>query len=167
MAVDRNTIVTLHKKVDSNSCIAKKLHIKSETVWKVVKKFKETGETCNRRGQGRKWSPNNASSEKYEGKDEKEFTLSYCKNGCRSRNQLNFNALNPQRRPQNLSLQNAEKAWTFNHSWMYETWQMQRHSESYEDGMVPYWVFTDEKKFDVQQCQNHQNNSIWSRDGLV
>ena len=47
MAVDRNTIVTLHKKGESNSCIAKKLHIRFETVWKVVKKFKETSETCN------------------------------------------------------------------------------------------------------------------------
>ena len=37
MAVDRNTIVTLHKKGASNSCIMKKLHICSETVWKVVK----------------------------------------------------------------------------------------------------------------------------------
>ena len=53
-AVDRNTIVTPHKKGESNSCIAKKLHIRSETVWKVVKNFKETGETCNRPGQGRK-----------------------------------------------------------------------------------------------------------------
>ena len=31
--------------------LAKKLHIRSETVWLVVKKFKETGETCNRPGQ--------------------------------------------------------------------------------------------------------------------
>ena len=42
MAVDRKTIVTLHKKGESNSCIIKKLHIHHETVWKVVKKFKET-----------------------------------------------------------------------------------------------------------------------------
>ena len=54
MAVDRNTIITLNKKGESNSCIVKKLHIRSETVWQVVKKFKETGETCNRPGQGRK-----------------------------------------------------------------------------------------------------------------
>ena len=51
MAVDRNTIETLNKKGESNSCIAKKLHIRRETVWKVVEKFKETGETCNRPGQ--------------------------------------------------------------------------------------------------------------------
>ena len=53
--VDRITIVTIHKKGESNSCIAKKLHICHETVWKVVKKFKKTGETCNRPSQGRKW----------------------------------------------------------------------------------------------------------------
>ena len=38
MAVDRNTIVTLHKKGESNSCVAKKLNIRSETVWNVDKK---------------------------------------------------------------------------------------------------------------------------------
>ena len=32
MAVDRNTVVTVHKKGESNSCIAKKLHIRRETV---------------------------------------------------------------------------------------------------------------------------------------
>ena len=41
MAIDRNTIVTLHKKGESNSCIRKKLHIRGETVFKVIKKFKE------------------------------------------------------------------------------------------------------------------------------
>ena len=51
-AVDRNSIVTLVKK--RNFFIAKTLNIRSETVWKVVKKFQETGETCNRPGQGRK-----------------------------------------------------------------------------------------------------------------
>ena len=50
MAIDRNTIVTLDEKGESNSCIAKKMHIRRETVWKVVKKFKETGEACNRPG---------------------------------------------------------------------------------------------------------------------
>ena len=39
MAVDRNTIVTIHKKGESNSFIMKKLHIRHETVWKVVKRL--------------------------------------------------------------------------------------------------------------------------------
>ena len=97
MAVYRNIIVTLHKKGESNSCIAKRLHIRRETVWKVVKKFKETGEACNRLGQGRnEQSELSVWYEGHEGKVEKEFTsFCYKKNGCRSRNQSNFNASNP------------------------------------------------------------------------
>ena len=53
MAIDRDTIVSLHKKVESNSTIAKELQIRRETVWKVGKKFRETGQTSNRPGQGR------------------------------------------------------------------------------------------------------------------
>ena len=54
MAIDRETIVSLHKKGESNSTIAKELQIRRETVWKVVKKFMETGQISNRPGQGRK-----------------------------------------------------------------------------------------------------------------
>ena len=32
---------------------------------------------------------------------------------------------------------------------------------------VPNSVVTDEKKFDVKQCRNHQNDRVWSRDGSV
>ena len=54
MTVDRNSIVTLHKKVRvilarRKSCI---FVVKLFGMW--LKKFKETGETCNRPGQGRK-----------------------------------------------------------------------------------------------------------------
>ena len=34
MAIDRETIVSLHKKDESNSTIAKELQIRRETVWK-------------------------------------------------------------------------------------------------------------------------------------
>ena len=54
MAIDRETIVSLHKKAESNSTIAKEFQIRRETVWKVVKKFRETDQTSNRPGQGRK-----------------------------------------------------------------------------------------------------------------
>ena len=56
MIIDRETIVRLHKKGESISTIAKELQIRRETVWKVVKKFRETGPTSNRPGQGRKRS---------------------------------------------------------------------------------------------------------------
>ena len=43
MVIDQETIVSLHKKSESNSTIAKELQIRRETVCKVVKKFRETG----------------------------------------------------------------------------------------------------------------------------
>ena len=44
---------------------------------------------------------------------------------------------------------------------------MSTYSESLKDGTVPNSVFTDEKKFDIQQCLNCQNDRVWSRDGSV
>ena len=54
MAIYRETIVSLHKKGESNLTITKELQIRRETVWKVVKKFRETAQTSNRPGLGRK-----------------------------------------------------------------------------------------------------------------
>ena len=54
MSIDRETIVSLYKKGESNSTITKELQIWCETVWKVVKKFRETGQTSNQPGQDRK-----------------------------------------------------------------------------------------------------------------
>ena len=51
MAIDRETIVSHHKKGESNSTTAKELQIRRETVWKGVEKFRETGQTSNRPSQ--------------------------------------------------------------------------------------------------------------------
>jgi hypothetical protein len=31
-----------------------------------------------------------------------------------------------------------------------------------EDGTLPNLVFSDEKKFDIEQSINHQNDRVWS-----
>ena len=36
-----------------------------------------------------------------------------------------------------------------------------------EDGTLPNLVFSDEKKFDIEQSVNRQNDRVWSRDGSV
>ena len=36
-----------------------------------------------------------------------------------------------------------------------------------EDGMLPNLVFSDEKKFDVEQCVNHQNDRVCGRNASV
>ena len=54
MAVDRNTGIKLHKSGETNVEIAKQLKMNRSAVWKIVKKFKETGNTLDREGRGRK-----------------------------------------------------------------------------------------------------------------
>ena len=54
MAVDRNIVIKFHKQGESNSSIAKRLKMNRTTVWKIVKKFKETGTTLDKPGRGRK-----------------------------------------------------------------------------------------------------------------
>ena len=143
MAVDRNTIVTLNKKAEGwflhrkKSCIfAMKLFgrwLKSSR--KLVKHATDQVGGENEQTEWSVWWK----IKRYERKVEKEFTSFCCKNGCSSRNQSNFNASNPQIRPQNQSLQNAEKAWTFNHSWTDETWQMSTHWISWKTERCPIW----------------------------
>ena len=54
MAVDRKTVIKLHKIGETNVEIAKRLKMNRSTVWKIVQKFKETGNTLDREGRGRK-----------------------------------------------------------------------------------------------------------------
>ena len=56
MVVDRNTVIKLHKSGETNVKIPKWLKMNRSTVWKIVKKFKETGNTLDRKGRGRKRS---------------------------------------------------------------------------------------------------------------
>ena len=53
MAVDRNAVIKLHKGGESNVEIAKRLDMNRSTVWKIVKKFQETGSTLDRPGRRR------------------------------------------------------------------------------------------------------------------
>ena len=50
MAVDRNIVIKFHKQGESNSSVAKRLKMNRTTVWKIVKKFKETGTTLDKPG---------------------------------------------------------------------------------------------------------------------
>ena len=91
MAIDRETIVSLQKRGESNSTIAKELQIRCETVWKVVKKFRETGQTSNRPGQGR----DQANGYKHEGKVENKSPSFGDQTGRRGWNQPDFDVPHP------------------------------------------------------------------------
>ena len=105
-------------------------------------------------------SPNEASGEKYEGKVEKEVTSFWCKNSCRRKIQSNFNASNPQRRTRTYPYKKQKR---HKFSTTHERMRLERCQHILnlmKDGTVPNLVFTDEKKFDVQQCLNQQNDEF-------
>ena len=95
MLIDRETIVSLHKKSENNSTIAKELQIRRETVWKMGKKFRETGQTSNRPGQGRKRTVRTKRMVKKRGKVEKKSLSFGDQTGRRGWNQPDFDAPHP------------------------------------------------------------------------
>ena len=164
MAVDKNTIITLHRKCESNSCIAKKLRIRSETVWKVVKKFKETGETCNWPGQCIKQTKHLV----------KNTIEKLRRNSCHSAAKMAAEAgisctsmhqiLKKDLRTYLYKMQKRHELSTTHERMRLD--RCQHILNLMKDRTVPNLVFALEKKFDVQQCLNHQNG-VWTRDGSV
>ena len=157
IAVDRNTIVTIHKKGESNSCIAKKLHIGREAVCKVVKKFQETGETCNQPGHGRKRTVQT----KRLVKNTREMLR---RNSRRSAAKMAAEAgicqtsmhriLKEDLRTYPYKIQKRLELPT-----THERMRLDRCRHILnlkKDRTVPNLVFTDEKKFTVQQCLSHK-----------
>ena len=168
MAIDRETIVSLHKKGESNSTLEKEHQIRRETVWKVVKKFRETGQTSNRPGQGRKRTVR---------------TKRIIKN---TREKLRTNprssatklAAEAEINQTSMSRILKEDLKTFPYKMQkryeltptHERMRVERCGHLLnlmEAGMLPNLVFSDEKKFDVEQCVNWQNDRVWGRNASV
>ena len=168
MAIDWETIVSLHKKGESNSTIAKELQIRRETVWKVVKKFRETGHTSNRLGQGRKRTVRT----KRMVKNTREKLRT---NPRRSATKLAAEAGISQTSMRRILKEDLK---TFPYKMQkrheltptHERMRVERCRHLLnlmKDGMLPNLVFSDKKKFDVEQCVNHQNDGVWDRNAPV
>ena len=56
MFVDRNAVIKLHKSEKSNVEILKRLDMNRLTVWRILKKFQQTGNILDRPGHRRKRS---------------------------------------------------------------------------------------------------------------
>ena len=168
MAIDRETIVSLHKKGKSNSTIAMKLQIRRETVWKLVKKFRETGQTSNRPDQDRKRSVRTKrmvknTREKLRTKPRRQETKPVAEAGINQT--LKSRILKKDIKTFPYKMQKRHEL-TPTHERM--SVERCRHLLSLmEDGMLRNLVFSDEKKFDVEQCVNHQNDRVWGRNASV
>ena len=163
MAIDRNIVIKLHKSGETNVEIAKRLKMNRSTVWKIVKKFKETGNTLDREGRGRKRSIRTRQLVK----NTREKLRRDPRRSCRGlaaaagvskstmhqvlRDDLGlkpFKMLHRQELTDRHVAMRAQKCRKF--------------LEDIDEGILPNLVFTDEKKFDIQQVVNHQNDRIWA-----
>ena len=167
MAVDRNTIVTFHKKGESNSWLAKKLHNRGETV-KLVKKFKETGETCNRPGQGRKRIVRTKrlvknTREKLRRNSRRSSAKMAAEAGI---SQTSISRILKEALRTYLYKMQKRHELSTTHERM-ELDRCQHLLNPMKDGAVPNLLFTDANKLYVQQCLNYQNDRVWSRDVSV
>lgn len=163
MTVDRNIVIKLHKSGKNNVEIAKRLDMNRSTVWKIVKKFQETGNTLDRPGRGRKRSVRTPKLLK----NTREKLRRNPHRSCRtlataagvSKSTMHqvlrvdlgvkpFKMLHRQELTENHVAMRAQKC--------------RKILQEIADGTLPNLVFTDEKKFDIQQVVNQQNDRIWT-----
>ena len=142
------------------------LYIRRERFWKVVKKFKETGKTCNRPGQGRKRT---VRTEKVVKSTKEKLRRNPPRSASKLALEAEISATSMRRILKNdlntspYKMQKRHEL-TDNH----ESMRLQRARNILnlmKEGMLPNLVFSDEKKFDVEQCINRQNDRVWSKDG--
>ena len=130
----------------------------------MVKKFKETSETCNRPGQGRKRTVRTKRLAKNTiEKLRRNSRRSTAEAGIGQTSMRRILKEDPRTYPYKIQKRNEL-------STTQERIRLDRCQHILnlmKDGKVPNLVFTDEKKFGVQQCLNHQNDRVWSRDGSV
>ncbi|XP_014779991.1 uncharacterized protein LOC106876097 [Octopus bimaculoides] len=138
MVIHRNTIITLHKGGESNTAIVKHLKIKRTTIWKFVKKFQETGSTAGRLGRNRKRS---------------ERFPQLIKS---TREKMQQNPHRSVRKLAATAKKSAERRFQDSHelTQVYKAMRLERSCLmlcQIAGGMLPNLVFTDEKKFDIEQ----------------
>ena len=163
----RTAIVELFKAGNSRKDICKSLKVNRMLVWRTLKRFEENGDIQNRPGQGRPQTartPKLVKSirEKIRRNPKrsiqnlaKESRVSYGTMSTLLQKDLKMSPFKHVKKQQ-LSAQVVDK-------------RLQRSQillSRIQDGMLPNLIFSDEKKFDVEQHFNTQNDQVWSRDGV-
>ena len=156
------------KKCESTLTIAKELQMQRETVWKVDKKFREKSQTSNRPGQGRKRTIRtkrmvNNTRENLRTNPRRSATKLAAEAGISQTSMRRILKENLKTFPYKMQKRHEL---TPTHERM-RVERCRHLLNPMEDGMLPNLVFSDEKKFDVEQCVNHQNDRVWARNASV
>ena len=160
---DRNAVIKLSKSGKSNVEIAKLLDMNRSTVWKIVKKFQEAGKTLDRPGRGRKSSVRSpqllkSTRENLRQNPRRSYRILATTAGVSKstthqvlRDDLGvkpFKMLHHQKLTANHVAMRAQKC--------------RQTLPEMADGTMQNLVFTDEKKFDIQQVVNQLNDRVWA-----
>ena len=148
MSIDRNIVIKLHKSGESNSEIAKRLKMNSTTIWKIIKKFQEIGTTLDWEGRGRKRTVRTREKLRRNSRRSCRNLAAAAYVGKSTMNQLLrkdlgvklFKMLRRQELSDRHVAMRAEKC--------------RKLFQDIAEGTLPNLVFTDEKKFDIQQAVN-------------
>ena len=137
-------------------------------MWKVVKKFKETGETCNRPGQGRKRSVRTKqlvknTREKLRRNPRRSAAKLAAEAGVSQTSMRRV--LKDDLKTSPYKMQTRQELTDLHERMRLD--RCQHILDLIEDGTLPNLVFSDEKKFDIEQSVKRQNDRVWSRDGSV
>ena len=176
MTVDRNIVIKFHKQGESNSSIAKRLKMNRTTVWKIVKKFNETGTTLDKPERGHKRTVRTP-------KLVKNTREKLCRNPHRSHRKLAAEAnVSNSTMYQVMKDDLGKKPYKMLHrhelTEHHKRMRMERSrqildeidqgtlpnlvfTDEIDQGTLPNLVFTDEKKFDIQHVVNQQNDRVW------
>ena len=163
MSIDRNIVIKLHKSGESNSEIAKRLKMNRIIVWKIIKKFQEIGTILDWEGRGRKRTVRTPQLIKNTREKLRRNSRRSCRNlaaaagvGKSTMHQLlredlgvkPFKMLRRQELSDRHVAMRAEKC--------------RKLLQDIAEGTLPNLVFTDEKKFDIQQAINQKNGKVWA-----
>ena len=161
-AVDRNAVIKLHKS-EKVCWICKTAGYEPSTVWKIVKKLQETGNTLDRPGRGRKLSgrfPNFSKTQK----KSREETLAEAAGPWSPQPAVWANPPHQVLRDhlvvKSFKMLHRQEL-TANHVIM-RARKCKKIFQEMANGTLPNLVFTDEKKFDIQQVVNQHNDRVWT-----
>ena len=162
IAVNRNAVIKLHRSGKSNVEIAKRLDMNRSTVWKIVKKFQKTGNTFDQPGRKRKRSVRSPQlPEKQEGNAATKPSPKLKNLGHRSRCEQIHHAPGIEGQAGGDALHAASPGATDNHVAM-RGQKCRKILQKKADGTLLNLVFTDKKRFDIQQVVNQRNDRVWA-----
>ena len=167
MAADWNAVIKLHKVEKSNVEIVKRLDMNRSTAWKIVKKFQDTENTFHRPGRGRKRSVRSPQLLKNpREKRQRKPSPKLQSIGYRSRCNHIHHSPGIEERCGGKALQDAASPGAYGKSCVHESPKLQENPPG-DGGTVQNFVFTDEKKFDIQEVVNQQNDRVWASSSSI